>query len=110
MDILRNLPTTQARELADLITIRPGQVVSMSLARAGKTQLMLFAFAAGESVREAQYFGDALYQVVEGEMPLKTPETQTVLHAGECIAVPAGTPHAIGGAGPFKLMQMIVEP
>lgn len=110
MDILRNLPAKQPQMLGDLITVRPGQVVSMALTKTGKTQITLFAFAAGEGVREARYFGDTMYQVIEGEMPLKALEVQTSLQAGQCIAVPAGTPHAIGGAGPFKLLQITVEP
>lgn len=110
MDVLRNLSTERGQALADLVSVRPGQVVSMSLTRAGKAQITLFAFAAGERVREAQYLGDTLYEVIEGEMPLDTPDGKATLRAGECIAVPAGVPHAIGGAGPFKLLQVTVEP
>lgn len=109
MEMLRNLPVGCGQALADLIDVRPGQVVSMALSRAGKLQMTLFSFAEGEGVSEERYFGDTFYYVVEGEMPLKTPEAQMVLRCGECTAVPAGTLHAIGGAGAFKLLQITVE-
>ena len=94
MDTLRNLPTDAPANLASLIDIREGRVVSMSLSKSDTCQIMLMAFGSGESVSEEIYFGDTLYTVLEGEMPL---------------FIPSGTSHAIGGAGGFKLLQMTLQ-
>lgn len=109
MDVLRNLPTDQGAKLGELIEIRPGRVVSMALSRSEGCQMTLLAFSAGESVSEEQYWGDTFYYVLEGEMPLETAAGCRVLRTGECMAVPVGTLHAIGGEGPFKLLQITVR-
>lgn len=107
MDILRNLPETP-KALAGLIDIRPGRVVSMSLSRSETVQMMLMAVADGEAVTAEQYPGDVLYYIIEGTMPLERGGQTYLLHAGDCVAMPAGEPHAIGGAGAFKLLQITV--
>ena len=107
MKQLRNLPE-QPQAWKSLIDVRPGSVVSMALSRVENVQMTLLAFAAGESVSEESYFGDTMYTVLEGEMPLMMNGETAVVHAGECVAIPAGTLHAIGGAGAFKLLQLTV--
>lgn len=56
MDTLRNLPTDAPANLASLIDIREGRVVSMSLSKSDTCQIMLMAFGSGESVSEEIYF------------------------------------------------------
>lgn len=108
MQHLRNLPTHQAAAFAQLVEIQPGRVVSMALSKNDHCQMTLLAFADGESVSEEQYFGDTFYYVLEGEMPLCMDGCVTILHAGDCIAVPARKLHAIGGTNPFKLLQITI--
>ena len=109
MEYLRNLPVDHIECLSGMIDIRPGRVVSMALSRSEHCQMTLLAFADGESVSQEQYFGDTMYYVLEGEMPLVIDETEYLLHAGDCMAVPAGVLHAIGGDKPFKLLQITVQ-
>ena len=109
MEYLRNLPLKHAVQLADMISVQPGRVVSMALSRSDHCQMSLFSFGEGESVSEEQYFGDTLYYVLEGEMPLIFGGTEHVLRAGDCMAVPSGTPHAIGGTKAFKLLQITLQ-
>lgn len=109
MEFLRNLPTDDPAALAGLIDIRPGRVVSMALTRSEHCQMTLLAFGDGESVSEERYFGDTLYYVLEGSMPLHTETGERILAAGQCLAMPAGVSHAIGGADPFKLLQITVQ-
>ena len=109
MDYLKNIPTDTAKGLAEMIDIRPGRVVSMALSQNEDCQIMLMSFADGESVSQEQYFGDTLYYVLEGEMPLIVGEKEQVLKQGDYIAVPAGTLHAVGGTKPFKLMQITLK-
>lgn len=109
MELLRNLPTDSPALLSKMIAVQPGRVVSMSLSRSTHCSLTLLAFADSESVSEEAYDGDTLYWVLEGTMPLREGGREHMLHAGECIAVPARTLHAVGGAGSFKLLQMTLN-
>ena len=99
MDTLRNLPTDAPANLASLIDIREGRVVSMSLSKSDTCQIMLMAFG----------FGDTLSTVLEGEMPLFIGNAKYLLKTGDSLMIPSGTSHAIGGAGGFKLLQMTLQ-
>ena len=106
----RNLPTDEARPIAGLIESRQGQVSSMALASGGAVDFMLMAFAAGESVSEEEYFGDTLYQVVEGMADVVLPDRRVAVAAGEAFMVPAHIPHAVEGyeGSAFKIMQLTI--
>lgn len=105
---LRNLPVDKAAPLAQLLSIKPGQVSSMGLAKDTPLDMTLLAFAAKESVSEEEYFGDTLYYVLEGAAVVVFPEDKKVVRTGEVLMVPAHTEHAVEGleGGAFKLLQI----
>ena len=110
---LRNLPMDEAEGLAGLVACRPGQVSSMSLVRGGfdlGLSVVLFAFAAGESVSEERYEGDTMYLCVEGRMALTRPDGwRAELATGDVLRVPAGVEHAVETLGaPCKVLQLTV--
>lgn len=105
MQFLKNLPETP-EFLSELIQGHPGQVVSMSLSKSEHFQMTLFAFAAGENISEEAYTGDTFYYILDGEAPLWIHGDIYHLTKGGCMAIPAGTLHAIGGDGPFKMLQI----
>lgn len=81
----------------------------MALSKSDRCLMTLLAFADGESVSEEQYLGDTMYYVLEGVMPLTIDGKDVHIHAGQCYAIPAGVPHAVGGTEPFKLLQITVQ-
>lgn len=109
MQHIKNLPAGQAEKLSELVAIQPGRVVSMALSKNEHCQMTLLAFADGESVSEECYWGDTVYYVLEGEMPVQMDGQTVLLKAGECMAVPANVLHAVGGAQPFKLLQITLQ-
>ena len=42
-------------------------------------------------------------------MPLQMETRTAVLRTGECMAVPAGMLHAVGGTEPFKVLQITLQ-
>ncbi len=106
MDALRNLPTGEPRRMADLIDVVPGRVVSMAISRREGCQMTVLAFGEGESVSEECYFGDTLYVVLEGRLSLSASGTSHELAAGDCMAMPAGTEHAVAATGGCKMIQL----
>ena len=107
MEFLKNLPQ-DPMALKDMIEIRPGRVVSMSLSKSEHVSMLLMSVADDEEVTSEQYPGDLIYYVLEGSMPLQRENGTCVLREGELVAIPANEPHSIGGAGAFKLLQIIV--
>lgn len=109
MNKLRNLPIENAKQLADLIQVRPHQVISMALSRSDYMQMTLFAFAEGESASEEAYFGDTLYYSVEGVIQIILKEERKELLPGQLIMIPSGVLHAVQGIGQFKMLQITVN-
>ena len=109
MEFLRNLPTEQPEQLAGLISIRPGRVVSMAMSRQEHCQMTLLAFGDGESVSEECYFGDTLYYVAEGALEVTRAGGSQTLRAGDCLAIPAGESHSVAAPGGCKLLQITLS-
>ena len=109
MEFLRNLPTDDPAALAGLIDIRPARVVSMALTRSEHCQMTLLAFGDGESVSEECYFGDTLYYILEGVLFVSAGEDSRCLQTGDCLAVPAHTPHAVVAPDGCKLLQITLS-
>lgn len=109
MELLRNLPTQLPEKLAHLIDIQPGRVVSMAMTRSEHCQMTLLAFGDGESVSEECYFGDTLYYVLEGDLSVSMEGGVRVLHAGDCLAVPARTSHGVSAPDGCKLLQITLS-
>lgn len=107
MEFMKNLPE-EPNALADLIEIKPGRVISMSLSKIDNCQMMLMAVSEGEEVTAEQYPGDTLYYVVEGVMPLHRDGRIFEMTKGQIAVVPKDVAHAIGGKGDFKILQMIL--
>lgn len=106
---LKNLPLENAEKLADLITPKHNQIVSMALSKSDNVQVTLFTFADRETVSEEEYFGDTMYYVVEGETYVVLKGKKVLLQAGDVFSVPSRTLHEIGGKGAFKVLQITVN-
>lgn len=109
MDFLRNLPTQQPQQLAQLIQIEPGRVVSMAMSRQEHCQMTLLAFGDGESISEECYFGDTLYYILEGVLYVSSGEDNRCLQTGDCLAVPARAPHTVAAPDGCKLLQITLS-
>ena len=105
MESLKNIPKLPS-PLRKLIPIQPGQIISMALSKNEKVGITLFGIAEGESISEEAYAADTLYYILEGEMLLFLNAEKHAMKPGDCIAVPAGTLHAIEGQGAFKMLQI----
>ena len=106
---LRNVPRDEPQFLAELITPKKNQIVSMALSQSDHFHVSLFTFADKETVSEEEYFGDTMYYVLEGETLIHLNDREVLVKAGQVFSVPAHTLHAIGGKEAFKVLQITVN-
>lgn len=109
MDFLRNLPTQQPQQLTQLIQIQPGRVVSMAMSRQEHCQMTLLAFGDGESISEECYFAIPSTTFWRGQLYVSVGEDSRCLQTGDCLAVPAHTPHAVVAPDGCKLLQITLS-
>ena len=98
-------PTVLEQELA----YQPGAIVSRTIAKTKGGSVTLFAFDAGQELSEHTAPFDAFVQVLDGSVELTIGGVKVVTRAGETTRMPAGVPHAVRAAEPFKMILTMVR-
>lgn len=107
---IKNIPHEQPQDLAALVSVQPGQIVSRTLAQNPAVSLTLFAFDEGEEISTHSSEGDAMVQVLEGEGLFTVDGTEHTVSAGQVLVMPAGKPHAVYAPRSFKMLLTVVFP
>jgi quercetin dioxygenase-like cupin family protein len=108
--MIKNIEHEKIVNLASLVAVAPGQVISRTLAQNDAVSITLFAFAKGEEISTHQSTGDAMVTVLDGTGRFTVAGTEYVLKAGETLVMPANTPHAVYGVEDFKMCLTVVFP
>jgi len=108
--ILKNIDLATPLSLGALVTYQTGQIVSRTLAQNRAVSLTLFAFDQGEEISSHESKGDAMVQILDGKAKITIGEDIFLLTAGETVVMPAGIPHALKAAEPFKMLLTVVFP
>ena len=107
---IKNMPRDEVVNLADLVAIQPGQVVSRTLAQNNYVSLTLFAFDKDEEISTHESTGDALVTVLCGEGTFTVDGVPHDVKAGESFLMPAKHPHSVYGKTAFKWLLTVVFP
>ena len=69
-----------------------------------------FRHRQGEEISAHRSTGDALVIALDGAGEITIDDTKHMLHAGDCIVMPAGHPHAVRAPEAFKMLLVVVFP
>jgi quercetin dioxygenase-like cupin family protein len=94
---------------SDLVVLQPGAVVSRTLIKKASGTVTVFAFDAGEGLSEHTAPFDALVLGLEGEADVSISGTPHHVGAGQIVKLPAGKPHAVKAATPFKMLLIMIR-
>ncbi|MCU0394731.1 MAG: cupin domain-containing protein [Chitinophagaceae bacterium] len=94
---------------ASSIDYASGAVVSKTILKNAAGNISLFAFDAGEGLAEHSSPHAALVQVLDGEAEITIGGLPHMLHAGECLLMPANVPHALKATQAFKMMLTMIK-
>lgn len=108
--ILKNISLEEALELKELVSYQDGQIVSRTLVQNAAVSITLFAFDTGEEISAHESKGDALVTILDGSGVITIDNKEYALTAGQSIVMPAGIPHAVRTASPFKMLLVVVFP
>jgi len=107
--LIKNIPFSEPHPLEDLVDYEKGRVVSRTFAQNDAVTLTLFAFDQGEGLSTHAAPGDALVQVLDGEVSLTIGGKEVVAGAGEVVVMPADVPHSVNAVKPFKMLLTVVK-
>ncbi len=108
--ILKNIEFEKALEMAALVAYQEGQIVSRTLVQNKAVSITLFAFDTGEEISSHESQGDALVYILDGGASITVGGKVHALQAGQTIVMPAGVPHALEAASPFKMLLVVTFP
>ena len=108
-ELIKNIPFSEAHVLVDLVDYEKGRVVSRTFAQNDALSLTLFAFDQGEGLSTHAAPGDAMVQVLDGEVSLTIGGKEVVAKSGEIVVMPADVPHSVNAVKPFKMLLMVVK-
>ena len=107
---IKNIPHDTEISLAEQVDIRPGEIVSKTLAQNKYVSITLFAFDKGEEISTHESSGDAMVTVLEGTGRFTVGGKAHILKAGQTLVMPEKVPHAVFGEEAFKWILTVVFP
>lgn len=107
--MIKNIPFSEPNTLIDLVDYEKGRVVSRTFAQNDRLSLTLFAFDRGEGLSTHSAAGDAMVQVLDGEVTLTIGEKVVIAKTGEVVVMPADIPHSVEAKKPFKMLLIVVK-
>lgn len=104
-----NVAFSEPIDLAEMLSVQEGSVVSRTVIRKETGTVTVFAFDEGQglSTHSAPY--DALVYIVAGEAEVTISGGVSIVKAGEMIVMPADAPHALKALKPFKMMLVMIK-
>lgn len=109
-NLLVNMPSARVFRLRELIDIEKGRINTRSLAKCPQVRLQLMSFATGESLPTHRSIGDALVYVLEGDAEIVLGGIPHSLEAGQCLQMPANTPHSVRAVSAIKMLLIVLMP
>ncbi|MCI1735826.1 MAG: cupin domain-containing protein [Bacilli bacterium] len=107
---VENMAPKTVTELAKLIPLEPGSIVSKILFQNDAVSLTLFSFGKGQAIATHVADGDALVQVLEGEGTFTVDGIPHIVKKGEVLLMPHHHPHALQASADFKMLLTVLYP
>ncbi len=99
----------QVLDPGGLADYQEGSVVSREVVRGKTGTVTVFAFDRGQGLSEHTAPFDALVHVLDGTAEITIEGEPHRVGRGEMIIMPAGRPHALFAAEPFKMMLVMIR-
>ena len=107
--LVKNLPLSAAVNLAGLVNIEAGKIISRTFVQRPEVTVTLFSFGAGEGVSTHSAPGDAIVQILEGEAKITIGGNPLTAKTGDIVVMPANIPHAVDAEQDFKMLLTVIN-
>jgi quercetin dioxygenase-like cupin family protein len=100
---------TETFNVADLLKIQSGAIVSRTLVDKQCGSITLFAFDEGEGLSEHTAPYDAAVHILSGTAEIVISGKPFTVRGGEMIIMAAGKPHSLKALERFKMMLIMIR-
>lgn len=106
---LFDVTETVGAEIADLIPIVPGGIVSKALIDTGACKQILFSMDAGQEISEHKAPFPATVHVLEGELDFDVEGAARRMKAGSWLLMPPDAPHGLRALAPCRFLLTLIK-
>lgn len=107
-ELIKNIEKEKVLVLKDLLDYNAGDVISKTIAQNDKISITLFSFTKDEGLSSHSASGDALLNILEGEVKVTINDKDYIVKENESIIIPKGAPHSLLALTNFKMLITIV--
>ena len=100
---------SKAIALEESIDYASGGVISKQVTRNKAGNITLFSFDKGQGLTEHTANYDAFVQILDGRSEITIDGTVHLLDKGDCIIMPANSPHALKAVERFKMLLTMIR-
>ncbi len=106
---IKHIEHSKVHELANIVDYEKGKVVSLTLCQQKEVGVTLFAIDQDEGLKTHSAPGDAMANILDGQVKITIDGTPHMLEKGQSIVMPANIPHALDAVKPFKMLLVVVK-
>lgn len=108
-NLIKNIEFSKALNLKDLISYQEGQVISRTISQTPTVSISLFSLDKGEGISSHITPGDAMVQVLDGEVEITIGDEIFNVKAGETIIMPSNVPHGLEARVRFQMLLTVIK-
>jgi quercetin dioxygenase-like cupin family protein len=101
--------STLVEDLAGMVQIQAGSVVSRTIIKQEHGSVTLFGFDANEQLSEHTSPFEARMIVLAGRAQITIDGESFTLQPGQTLTLPAGRPHAVKAIAPSKMLLIMIR-
>lgn len=107
--VIKPIPLSELNNIIGLVDYQPNCVVQKMLADNEAISITIFSFDKGESFTNQTDPGEAIIQVLEGDISVMTGRKKQNLSAGDVVVLPAKTVHQVKASVRAKILYTVVK-
>ncbi|MGH4121007.1 cupin domain-containing protein [Clostridium sp.] len=108
-NLIKNIEFSKVINLKDLITYQEGQVISRTISQTPTVSISLFSLDKGEGISSHITPGDAMVQVLDGEVEITIGDNIFTVKEGETIIMPSNVPHGLEARVRFQMLLTVIK-
>jgi quercetin dioxygenase-like cupin family protein len=108
-NLIKNIEFSKVINLKDLITYQEGQVISRTISQTPTVSISLFSLDKGEGISSHITPGDAMVQVLDGEVEITIGDDIFTVKEGETIIMPSNVPHGLEARVRFQMLLTVIK-
>ena len=108
-NLIKNIEFSKVINLKNLISYQEGQVISRTISQTPTVSISLFSLDKGEGISSHITPGDAMVQVLDGEVEITIGNEIFNVKAGETIIMPSNVPHGLEARVRFQMLLTVIK-